>query len=271
MGRAFVTWSALAAACLLPLTAHAAATACQPIAIDVLLPHAGVMLGETHGTREAPAFMEQVLCSVAAHRAVVLALEYPRAQQAALDAFFGNPKRAAGEAELLKTPFWSAVPGDGRQSQAWFKMLQDVRGWRQHGLPISVVAYDGFPKPEEREAADAAFLSDLLKQQQGHAFVVIYSGNLHTMKTAIEELPDELPLGARLAHWDLLHFNLASPGGQAWNCVDADCGPHDLGASRVVPPPGKIQLGYITGAFDGVVGLGPITASPPARLAPRAQ
>lgn len=261
-------WPALAATCLLPLTGHAAPTPCKPVALDLLLPHAGVMLGEVHGTREAPAFMEQVLCSVAAHRPVVLALEYPRAEQAALDAFFANPKLAAGEAELLKTRFWSTVPGDGRQSQAWFKVLQDVRAWREQRLPITVVAYDDFSTSEERDAADGAFLSDLLKQQQGRAFVVIYSGNAHTMKIPLEELPTELPLGAHLAHWDLLHINLASPGGRAWNCGDSSCGPHDWPPSRVLAPPGTIQMGYITGAFDGVAGIGPLTASPPARLAP---
>lgn len=269
--RSLVAVAALAAGSLLPLTGRAAAADCKPVAIDLLLPHAGVMLGEVHGTREEPAFMGQVVCSLATHRPVVLALEYPRKQQAALDAFLANPKQTAAGAELLKTPFWNMSPGDGRQSQAWFQVLQKLRVWRQQGLPITVTAYDDYPTPEEREAADAAFLSELLTHEQGHAFVVIYSGNIHSMKAVPEGMPMEPPLGARLSTWDLLHLAFSSPGGQTWACSSTDnrCGPHDWPASLTAPPaPGTIRLGYINAAYDGVFGVGPITASPPAASPP---
>jgi len=257
----------MASAWLLALDAYAAAAACKPVAIDLLMPHAGVMLGEVHGTREAPAFLEQLVCSVAAHRAVVLALEYPRGEQSALDAFFDNPNGSAAEAQLLHTHFWSLATKDGRQSKAWLAVLRDVRAWRRQGLPITVTAYDGAPTPQQREAVNAAFLDDLLQKHQGRAFVVIYSGNVHTMRTLFEDEP-ELPMGARLSNWDLLHLTMVTTGGQAWFCGES-CGVHDWPASRTVPPPtGTIRLGYPTAAFDGVFGVGPITASPPARQAP---
>jgi hypothetical protein len=228
-------------------------------------------LGEVYGTRELPAFVEQVLCSVASHRPVVLALEYPRGEQPALDAYFASPNTVAAEARLLKRPFWNMVPGDGRESQAWFTVLRDVRAWRRQGLRISVTAYDEWPSPQEREAANAAFLSELLQQQKYRAFVVIYSGNAHAMKTVLEGVQMETPMGIRLSKWDLLHLNMASPGGHAWFCsseADDSCGTHEWTFSRTPPPAaGTIRMGYPTAAYDGVFGVGPITASPPAREA----
>jgi hypothetical protein len=273
----------LAATLLLPLPGHSAETGCRPVTVELLTPHAGVMLGEVHGTREAPAFLERVVCSIAVTgRSVVLALEYPHREQSAVDAFLDNRDvdASAAEAALLRTGFWSAVPGDGRESQAWLTVLHDVRAWQRQKLPITVVAYDQestTQRPttpeqgqEHGEAVNAEFLSSVLQKEQGRAFVVIYSGNVHAMKSkGVPGLPgyESLePTGYLLRNWDLLHLNMATTGGMAWFCSsEADCGPHWT-LSRTVPPePGTIRLGYPTAAFDGVYGVGPITASPPAR------
>lgn len=269
-------WCVVFCAITLPIPACIAAELpCDPVDISLLTPHVGVMLGEVHGTTQAPQFVGRALCTIAhTGRPVVLALEYPRAEQVHLDAFFSNHDLHAAAKQLLQTPFWSQVPGDGRESQGWFTLLRDVHAWKEQGLPITVVAYD-YESPRtanDREAHNAAYLEHLLEKARGGTFVIIYSGNVHAKK--IRGLADGSDdsyesMGYRLRHWDMLHLNIGTPGGTAWICTTFDrssCGPHPWpGTVTEQLKPYSIHLGYRSRAFDGVYAVGTLTASPPAR------
>jgi hypothetical protein len=232
------------------------------------------MLGEIHGTREAPDFLGRAVCSIAStRRPVVLALEYPRDQQRSIDAFLGNSNTFWAEANLLRTPFWNESAGDGTSSEALLKLLLNVRSWRRDKLPIKVVAYD-IPAHAsagvDREASNAAFLAELLRRQIKDAFTIIYSGNVHTRKTKGLSGNDSFePLGFRLRQWDMLHLDMATTGGSAWNCsgpIGDDCGPRSLRANfSITLKPYSVRLDPALSAYDGVYFVGRATESPPAR------
>lgn len=251
------------------------AATCSPLDTSLLTPHIGAMIGEVHGTNEAPEFVSRVVCNIAATgRAVVLALEYPRAEQSELDAYMGSHENSA-ESQFLDTKFWTQKSLDGRQSQGWLMLLRRIRQWKAQKLPISVSAYDvPASADQDRETYNATFLSGVLERAQG-SFVVIYSGNVHAKKIrgVTGGDPSFEPTGYRLKAWDLLHLNIGTLGGSAWVCsspAPSDCGPHSWPANLESPLDlYSIRLGYRSDAYDGVYFVGALTASPPAVLAGR--
>jgi hypothetical protein len=235
------------------------------------------MLGEVHGISETLDFLGRAVCSIASSgKPVVLALEYPRDEQSSIDSFLRNSNAFWAEADLLRTPFWNQSPSDGRASEALLDLLRKVRSWRENKLPITVVAYDipaGIPTDVDRESANAKFLSDLLQRQKSISFTIIHSGNIHTRKT--RGVPSDSsfePLGFRLREWDMLHLNMATAGGSAWNCSAATgnvCGPHAVGPnSSTILERYSVRLVSTSSAYDGIYYIGQATESPPARRPP---
>jgi hypothetical protein len=99
------------------------------------------------------------------------------------------------------------------------------------------------------------------------AALIVYAGNLHTMRKPSERQPGYEWMAMRLARAGVafVSLNPRYADGSAWNCrgpTAADCGPQlATGASY--------QRGIhleptADGKYDGWFGVGPITASPPA-------
>jgi hypothetical protein len=97
--------------------------------------------------------------------------------------------------------------------------------------------------------------------------LIIYAGNLHTMRKGVTSKPGYQWMAMHLAAAGLSFVSLAPhyEDGSAWVCRGAgasDCGP---GLIAGKPGPRGIQLAPSPdGNYDGWFGLGPITASPPA-------
>ena len=81
------------------------------------------LVGELHGTREAPAAMLALAEAASERGPVRVGLELPVEEQAHLDRFFGDGDRA----QLLAGDFWSRGLRDGRNSEAMADLL-DVLG-----------------------------------------------------------------------------------------------------------------------------------------------
>jgi len=260
--------------------AASAANPCDTVEAPAqLFDRAGMMIGELHGTREAPAFVGRVACQAAARSAVTIALEYPRQQQAALDAFMREQDAAQARAQLLRSTFWKNHDSDGRASLGLLTLLQSVRGWKRQGLPLNVVAFDiaAEAPAAARETRNAEFLGELLADAK-RGFLIVLAGHIHARKVTGLPWDDSFePLGYLLRDRNLLHLNMAWDGGSAWFCKSDDpedekavpvCGAHAL---KEKPPAAStlfsIVLGQQSPEYDGVFYVGTTTASPPASQA----
>lgn len=261
-----------------------AAARCQSIAgFDQVLHARGVLVGDLHGTAEAPAFVRAVVCNLLrARRPVLLALEYPSREQPFIDQFLhahGNEAKRA----LLASPFWSRPRQDGRSSRAMLDLLDWVRRQIDGGAPVRVIAFDASSPLTQAgtaqtfDARDAA-MADVLRRQlatlAAGELPVIFTGNVHARRT--QGLPfinappgaeQAQPLGYRLKDQGLLHLNIAYRGGTAWTCYAPDvCGAISLGA----PGPAVHAFALRPSAdpaYDAQYFVGRLTASPPAAAA----
>jgi hypothetical protein len=99
-----------------------------------------ILMGETHGTEQAPAFVAHLVCSLLAqNRPVILALERDESEQVATERFLSSAGSADDIGALLSQPEWNGSMQDGRSSQAVFNLLEQVRKWRDAGQRVEVL------------------------------------------------------------------------------------------------------------------------------------
>jgi hypothetical protein len=263
----FVVILALAAACT-GRPAFVCPAAPVVGAERVLAPGRVVLLGEMHGTVEAPVVAGRLACqAAAAGHAVSLGLEVPTTLQNALDA---APSTPASATALMADPFWLRADQDGRSSAAMRDLILRVGGWRANGADIALFAFDiSRGEPGERDAWMAQRVRhEADRRQQG--MVVALVGNIHPRRGpyAAEGL-DFTPMGAHLDALGsrLLSLDLAHSGGTAWACYSGEgcqkkiLGGTDRGVTQFV----ELFDRPNRRGFDGKYHVGPITASLPAR------
>ncbi|RKG72793.1 hypothetical protein D7W79_27355 [Corallococcus exercitus] len=251
--------------------AHAK-TDCGPVIPGmeaVLKPAAFVVLGEIHGTREAPDFAARLAChAAAAGQPVRLALELPVEDQASLDAF------VAGEAEgPPDSAFWHREAQDGRGSQAMRGLLERARELRRAGLPVRVQAFD--PGGKDRDNTMAEQLRQARSQAREDTFIVLV-GNYHARRDVGAPWDEKLQfMTHRLLETEpgLVSLDVVNAGGTAWVCrgMTADtCGQQPLRSRGEVQAEGIIlqKKADDPDGYDGTYSVGAMTASPPAFGAP---
>ncbi|MES2638497.1 MAG: hypothetical protein V4850_03420 [Myxococcota bacterium] len=235
---------------------------------QVLAPGRVVLLGEMHGTTEAPDIAGRLACqAAAAGHAVSLGLEVPTTLQPALDT---PPRTLAAATALMADPFWLRADQDGRSSVAMRDLILRVGEWRTDGADITLFAFDiGRGEPGERDAWMAERVRrEANRRQEG--VVVALVGNIHPRRGphAAEGL-DFTPMGAHLDALGsrLVSLDLAHSGGTAWACYSGEgcqkklLGGRDRGPTQFVELFGEPDRR----GFDGSYYVGPIAASPPAR------
>jgi hypothetical protein len=251
------------------------AAACGPEiagAAAVIVPGAIVMLGEMHGSREIPAFTGNLACrAVVAGHAVIVGLEIPQVEQAAIDRYLTSRGSPRDREALVAGAHWRRPDQDGRSSQAMVDLIERVRSLRHAGHAVEVLAFDNgmYGAWNERDAgmakailARAAAASD--------AFVVTLTGNLHNRtEPGLPWDASLVPMGVHVkaGHARALGLDVRYEGGSTWVCEpDGTCGakelpkkdfPYDgraIDTSEAVRQPG----------IDGVFFVGTLSASPPA-------
>ena len=102
---------------------------------QVLVPGAVVILSDVPGTVEAPRFASALACqSLASGKPVTLALDLPREERPAVDAFLDSDGSPAARKRLLAAPSWRQQSA----SLARLELLEWVRTARAAGKPIWV-------------------------------------------------------------------------------------------------------------------------------------
>jgi len=230
-----------------------------------------VFVGETHGTAEAPAAFAELVCARSATGPVVVALEMPAGMQPDLDAWFASDGGSKARNILLAHDYWGLGHADGRSSTAMLAMLQRLHVLRASGRDLTVRAYqpsdgrtDGFDQSYyelkmARLLIDAAML-------RPEARVLVLGGSLHAMKGASPRHGFLFAAG-HLNPSHVVSLTTADQGGSAWACFGptrADCGERETGAAFDLDLRGVILEPQQDGVWDGLLALGPTTASPPA-------
>lgn len=273
---------------LLPLLAAAAlgsakpaAASCTPIpGWDQVLARdkiRWIVIGELHGTVETPAIFADAVCLTARQRhPVVVALEMPSSDQGRIDAFIASDGGATAQAAFFKASLWQS--GDGRSSQAFFRLFDRLRQMHREGIVKKVVAFqddsDVNDPPGDQGPYETRLAAIVHDAAAPGVTVLALVGNLHARKTvatpSARDSKPFMPMASDLPADQALTLNALGNGGSAWNCIGPttppDCGAHpNPGSSEPVTRGVELQP-VEGGAYDGVLNLGTeTTASPPER------
>ncbi|MDY0744183.1 hypothetical protein SNE35_06685 [Paucibacter sp. R3-3] len=257
--------------------AEAAADCTAQTQLDVATVKTQVfVVGEMHGTAEVPVFVGGLVCSLLqAGRPVMLALERPSSEQAALDRYIESDGSEAERQALLGQGMWVWPMQDGRNSRAMLALIESVRVLRRAGQPIGILAmqHQADPRlPRDRRAMVLAHdlasrMNDRLMADSIAAFfaehgdytVVAFAGDYHTATVAPTGTgPGYRPMAQVLEEFlPIFVVGLASTEpGTVWMCSRSnDCGVH----------PAIQQPLFIEGTrIDAEVKLGRLSASEPA-------
>jgi len=254
-----------------------------------------VVFGETHGTREAPAFFGSLACSLARKgERLLVAIEFSSQHDAALQIAWN-----ADETEFEKLALEAGWLGrrDGVGSEAMFAMVRDLHRLQQAGYVIDITAFNGARSDDQRARFadlpgqgphEAAQAENIAIAARGGSYdrVLVLVGNLHAEKQPITlgDLTFD-PMAMRLAEYgSVLSLDMRYGAGTSWNCqlrkdfdlkrgaqpgdIDIECASHQTKGNWSINHEPFIGLNEMTGdaiaaSFDGYFWVGPVTASPP--------
>lgn len=266
----------LAAAALFaaqPAQSAAQMDCAAPAGTDALLarPERILVVGDDHGTVEIPAAFLGIVCEAAKQGPVTIALEMPETHRALFRNALSAPSEAAARATFLYGDFGNPRNDDGRNSVAMLDMMVDF--WRLKAAGHDVVIHP-FVAVESRIAGrdqawrelEMAYGISRALVDRPEARVIVFVGDLHARKKGYARFPDiGVPAAGHLHASDTFTLHIAQQGGTAWQCQPA-CGVQ-TGMGRYDPDARGIILGPVEdGAYDGILAVGPTTASPPAAL-----
>ncbi len=245
----------------------------------VLAPGAVVVLADVPGTVEAPRFATALACrALSTSRAVTLALDMPREEQAAVDAFLASDGSRAARETLLRGASWQ-TPG---ASVARLELLDWVRTVRHGGQPIWVTLLDSAALPprdaateREREVRMAAAMLAAADAAPGNVLIGLV-GNTHARLVRDTSVQPPYPPMAYLVEQALraepgavYALDARHPTGEAWGCSPDSsgvCGPQTLSGRGELGAPFRVVLGGdVDRSFSGFYQMPSLTPSPQAR------
>jgi hypothetical protein len=263
----------LAAAAL--LTAQPAQADCAaPTGTEALLarPERILVIPDSHGSVEIPTAFLGIVCEAAKQGPVTIALEMPETERALYRNAMSAPTEAAARQVLLHGDFGNPRRNDGRNSEAMLDMM--VGFWRLKAAGHDVVIHPFMAVESRITGRDQAWwelemaygISRALVDRP-EARVLVFVGDLHARKKGYARFPDGgVPAAGHLHASDTFTLHIAQQGGETWGCSPTACGLQGS-RGRYDPAARGIILGPVEdGAYDGVLAVGPTTASPPAAL-----
>jgi hypothetical protein len=270
-----------------------------PAGVDALFRDPEVrylVLGEVHGTDAMPAAAAEIACEAASRGdRTLVALEIPRREQAAIEAYVGG----ADDVATLLGSDW-ARRRDGTASVAMLGLLTRLRDLREAGLEIEVAAVQGssaaasadeiarwmqrFQPPAEadlgRSGYDLRMAEALIDRASaiGAERVVLLVGEAHG---AIRASPSSSlnSTTLQIVHFVRMHTAAALPRRETLSLVFTHSGGAALARTRggetrapldptenIVTSPAVVLAPYSSGSsdYDGRVFVGSVLPSPPA-------
>ena len=193
-----------------------------------------LVFGEIHGTREAPALIAALATRAAATRDVIVALEIPAQEQAAIDAWMASDGGDTARTALLATPFWD-IPtdrNDGRRSEAKLAMLDALRIQRRSHPSLRVALFDDIAFYTERDLRDAR-MADVLRSIRATspaALLLVLTGNAHARRgegatgNLVGSFRSPAPMASLLSELEPVTINITARSGSYWACKGGRCG-----------------------------------------------
>jgi hypothetical protein len=243
------------------------------------------LLGEMHGTEQAPATLAHLACHATQQpeaKGVIVALEIPSDNAQAVQAFLASDGGEAARTALLTASHFTDAAEDGRDSVAIVGVLEQVRAWRSKGVDVELVTFDiDSTKPvggSERDAKMAENLAAAIEKRAG-ATVLVLTGNIHNRtKKGTPWDAEFVPMGLRLRDVGVqLHtLDMKMSGGSMWVCMakpgekEPTCGERNFkGQDQGEAPFVEFYAAPDENGFDGFYYVGAAVASPPANPGPR--
>lgn len=270
--------SLLAAAALLtaqPAAQPASPSECAaPAGTGALLarPERILVIPDSHGTTEIPAAFLGIVCEAAKQGPVTIALEMPETDRALFNNALTAQTEEAARNVFLYGDFGNPRHNDGRNSVAMLDMM--IGFWRLKAAGHDVVIHPFMAIESRISGRDQAWwelemaygISRALVERP-YARVLVFVGDLHARKKGYARFPDGgIPAAGHLHALDTFTLHIAQQGGESWGCSPTACG-LQTSINRYDPNARGIILGPIDdGAYDGILAVGPTTASPPAAL-----
>ncbi|MBX9804026.1 MAG: hypothetical protein K2Y04_14855 [Caulobacteraceae bacterium] len=235
-------------------------------------PQRVIVVGEFHGTVEAPAAFLGVVCEAAQRGPVTVGLEMSETDRPLFDAFMASPDEATARRVLQNGDFGRPDRDDGRHSQAMMEMLLGF--WRLRAAGHDIALHPFLPLMSVIHGREQAWRELEMAYGMSRALVfrpdarlLILVGDLHARKTAFAPWPDVgIPAAGHLHGTDTLTLHMAQQGGERWGCDQDGCGRETMKGVYDLTARGIILTPISDGAYDGVLAVGAITASPPAAL-----
>jgi hypothetical protein len=246
---------------------------CPALQVPAQLARSGgvIMVGELHGTEQAPRFVGDLACALARRGLpVTVALELPVELSDRLQ------RLATAPAGQTNTVDWQAVFSaawqDGRRSTAIAELVERVAAMRRAGANVGLASYapDSAPTAQERDTGMGRAIAALAVAQRS---IIVLSGNLHNrlrVGTAISRdyRPAAVTLASLVDPKRIVSLDMAYEAGTAWICTGsapADCGVRKVGPRNPLAW-GDVRLFDSTdvNGYQGRFGVGAVTAALPA-------
>jgi hypothetical protein len=256
----------LLAAFVLPL--RAAAEPIEAAAAAILERHAEaplLVLGELHGTVEAPAVVATLAARLLDSGALTVALEIPAQEQARLDAYLASDGSTRAQRELLDSEFWKCAPerSDGRRSRAMFALIEELRLLRGTHPELRLLAFDDTGFSGQTRSRDALMSDTLRAAHAAHPEMklLVLTGNYHARldQPARARYGDgwvqpPVPMTAQLQDLGAVGIKLTASEGEFWACrkPTAPCGVIPLPRPAFAPSSSGLAASNATTAAEPV-------------------
>lgn len=260
---------------LIGLNCIVGASECDSVPNSKILfrPGVVVMLGELHGTEQAPAALSSIVCNALGNGLdVIVGLELPIAEQERLDQFMSSNGTAKDRANLISGHFWQKDYQDGRSSLAMQNLIDSLRSYgAADSNSVRVVFIDNPGAMGGQDKFMAERLSATISKSP-NSFVIALTGNVHNRVVLGSHFDDKFEaMGYRFTYsnpeTEIYSLNMAYEDGTAWICaVGSECGVMRLRGNGEDEGQGvAVYQRNELDAYDDVYYVGKITASMPAK------
>ena len=230
-----------------------------------------IVMGEKHGTEQAPRLFGTLVCGVSRRRPVNVFLELRAGSTTAVQAFIDSDGSEHARQTFLAHDIWNPRFADGRNSQAMFALIDLLRRLRRAGAPIQV-----FSTQPDYPTLAPQFYSELGRANGWAALGVAHPEgvNLILVGSAHAALRDNddlgfLPATAHLRSADVLSIGPVEEGGAQWALNLSDTGQPVVGISALPGRPGTrgiVMLDSNASGWNATYAFGePARPSPPQR------
>lgn len=234
-----------------------------------------ILMGEVHGTGEAPAAFGAAVCrALALGRSVSVGLELYGSEAEALRSYLASDGGQPATTVLLRSSFWTRKFQDGRSSYAILQLIERLRLLVQKNPNLNVFVLEG---DAVLNSTTASYTRDEVmankvraeRARRSAALILTLSGNVHNRIKIMPSSPagsiPPLSMGLLLADLSPHTVSLRSSEGTFWVCSPR-CGVHgDPGQEKSQVDHNQMyhRLAEQASYTDEWI-LGPSTASSPA-------